>query len=150
MKPFSAILVVFSLLLVSRQAFIVSIKVQSPGLCSFGLCRSFVFIVRCSRMFFFFFYVSYWQLVSCNHARKDPAGDYWRTMTKDQPIPEAIRDLMIRTGTADHGRFVKDFDIRHNFIIYHAHGGHKDGKSSDAKGHLKSAVLGNQAWRSPT
>lgn len=64
--------------------------------------------------------------MSFNHARKDPAGDYWKMMMKDQPIPEVIRDLMILPGSRDSHLFVEDFDIRPNIIIYHTHVDHRD------------------------
>jgi hypothetical protein len=44
---------------------------------------------------------------------------------KDQPIPEAIKDLLHQdppslSDASEKNHFVKDFDTRHSAIIYHA------------------------------
>lgn len=93
------------------------------------------------------FHVSDEQLVSFNQARKDPAGDYWKMVMKDQPMPEAIKGLMIRAGTGDSHRFVKDFDIKPNVIIYHAHPDHKE-KIPDASAKLVDPAL--KVWMKST
>ncbi|KAK8518639.1 hypothetical protein V6N13_018080 [Hibiscus sabdariffa] len=65
--------------------------------------------------------------VNLSHARKEP-GDYWRSVMKDQPMPEAIKGLLHEDPTgsgSDPGKkmimkqFVRDFDSRHSQIIYH-------------------------------
>jgi len=63
--------------------------------------------------------------VDLNDARKD-TGDYWKSIMKDQPIPEAIKDLfhgdsLNPADSRKKDRFVKDFDVTPNAIIYHAH-----------------------------
>ncbi|XP_004299101.1 PREDICTED: organ-specific protein P4 [Fragaria vesca subsp. vesca] len=69
------------------------------------------------------------------YARKD-MGDYWKSVMNDQPMPEALKDLFSHqdedvpsfsaSKNKDH-RFVRDFDIRPNVIIYHsAHHHHAD------------------------
>ncbi|KAG6709548.1 hypothetical protein I3842_06G137600 [Carya illinoinensis] len=64
-------------------------------------------------------------LVDLNDARKDPE-DYWKSIMKDQPIPEAIkgllrRDLPYASDAREKDHFLKDFDVTPNAIIYHAH-----------------------------
>ncbi|KAL5562638.1 hypothetical protein UlMin_032385 [Ulmus minor] len=76
-------------------------------------------------------------LASTSYARKD-VGDYWKNIMKDQPIPEAIKDLFHEDepslpSSSKTDRFVKDFDIRPNLIIYHSH--------SEPKEENKSSVL---------
>ncbi|OWM89184.1 organ-specific protein S2-like [Punica granatum] len=72
-------------------------------------------------------------LLSFTHARKDPAGDYWKKIMKDQPMPEAIRDLIVRPRSKDNHHFVKDFDVRRSVIIYPARVDPKDNMSSDTE-----------------
>ncbi|KAF5448801.1 hypothetical protein F2P56_029300 [Juglans regia] len=62
--------------------------------------------------------------VNLNDAREEP-GDYWKSIMKDQPIPEAIKTLFHRDSPhlsesikKDH--FLRDFDVTPNAIIYHA------------------------------
>ncbi|XP_050363052.1 organ-specific protein P4 [Argentina anserina] len=61
-------------------------------------------------------------------ARKDMGG-YWNSVMNDQPMPEAIKDLFshqeedvpsLSASTNKDNRFVRDFDIRLNVIIYHS------------------------------
>ncbi|XP_039068497.1 uncharacterized protein LOC120214738 [Hibiscus syriacus] len=55
------------------------------------------------------------------HARKEP-GEYWRSLMKDQPMPEAIKGLLHEDPTGSGKKvkhFVKDFDSRHSLILYH-------------------------------
>ncbi|XP_041015853.1 organ-specific protein P4 [Juglans microcarpa x Juglans regia] len=64
-------------------------------------------------------------LVNLSDARRDP-GDYWKSIMKDQPIPEAIkgllhRDLPYASDARENVHFLKDFDVTPNAIIYHAH-----------------------------
>ncbi|RDY08310.1 hypothetical protein CR513_07471, partial [Mucuna pruriens] len=57
-----------------------------------------------------------------SHARKD-LGDYWKKMMNDQPMPEAIKDL-IQVEQASDARtdhFIRDFNIKPNVILYHTH-----------------------------
>ncbi|KAK8563152.1 hypothetical protein V6N13_018307 [Hibiscus sabdariffa] len=63
--------------------------------------------------------------VNLIHARKEPV-DYWRSVMKDQAMPEAIKGLLHEDPTGsglDSGKkmkqFVRDFDSRHSLIIYH-------------------------------
>ncbi|XP_059434669.1 organ-specific protein P4 [Corylus avellana] len=63
--------------------------------------------------------------VNLNDARKDQ-GDYWKIIMKDQPIPEAIKGLfhgdpLYQADARQKDRFVKDFDVTPNAIIYHSH-----------------------------
>ena len=58
---------------------------------------------------------------------------------KDQPMPEAIRDLfhvqdvpsLSSAGVAKTDRFARNFDVRPNVIIYHTHQKPVEGKSVD-------------------
>ncbi|KAL9354429.1 hypothetical protein Peur_052399 [Populus x canadensis] len=70
--------------------------------------------------------VSFLSFVELRDARKEPREYYWKSMTKDQPMPEAIKDLFVRdpAGAGKLNHFVKDFDTRHSAIIYHS----RDGK----------------------
>ncbi|KAJ1397592.1 hypothetical protein SESBI_31736 [Sesbania bispinosa] len=42
---------------------------------------------------------------------------------KDEPMPEAIKELVEDSRASDAGkdRFIKDFDIKPNVILYHTH-----------------------------
>ena len=66
-----------------------------------------------------------------NHARKEP-GDYWKSVMKDQPMPEAIKGLLHEdpVSALDSEKkmkhFVKDFDSRHTHIIYHSNPEYKE------------------------
>ncbi|EXB63590.1 hypothetical protein L484_026929 [Morus notabilis] len=78
-------------------------------------------------IFAFFVLFSILLVGNISYARKD-AGEYWNSIMKDQPIPEAIRDLFYDqdlpsdlTGPTKHDRFVRDFDVQPNVIIYHSH-----------------------------
>ncbi|KAE8706626.1 Cytochrome c oxidase bioproteinsis protein Cmc1-like isoform 1 [Hibiscus syriacus] len=75
----------------------------------------FSFIIFCFLLLF----------VHLSHARKEP-GEYWRSVMKDEPMPEAIKGLIHEDpkGSAmDSGKkmkqLVRDFDSRHSLIIYH-------------------------------
>ncbi|KAF3435603.1 hypothetical protein FNV43_RR22694 [Rhamnella rubrinervis] len=73
-----------------------------------------------------------------SYGRKNK-GDYWKSIMKDQPMPEAIRDLfhvqdepsLSSAGSAKTDRFARNFDVRPNVIIYHAHLKPEEGKSVD-------------------
>ncbi|XVE48668.1 hypothetical protein DITRI_Ditri01bG0021000 [Diplodiscus trichospermus] len=66
-----------------------------------------------------------------NYARKEP-GDYWKSIMKDQPMPEAIKGLLHQDAAAAMNsekkmeQFVKDFDSRHSLIIYHSNPEYKE------------------------
>ncbi|XP_028767911.1 organ-specific protein P4-like [Neltuma alba] len=55
--------------------------------------------------------------VSLSYARKD-VGDYWKNVMQNQPVPEAIKE---EAENNKKDRFVRDFDIKPNVIIYHSH-----------------------------
>lgn len=63
---------------------------------------------------------------SFSYARKD-VGEYWNSIMKDQPMPEAIGDLFhdqdppSLTASTKQDRFVRNFDVEPNVIIYHSH-----------------------------
>lgn len=83
-------------------------------------------------------FTKYVQLANLSYARKD-MGDYWKSVTKDQPMPEAIRDLfhvqdvpsISTAGSTKTDRFARDFDVRPNVIIYHTHPKPEAGKPVD-------------------
>ncbi|KAE9586648.1 hypothetical protein Lal_00005022 [Lupinus albus] len=59
--------------------------------------------------------------LSC--ARKD-VEDYWKNKMKGQPMPEPIKDLtydLVAASDAGKSRFIRDFDIKPNVILYHTH-----------------------------
>lgn len=78
------------------------------------------------------------QFANLSYGRKD-MGDYWKSIMKDQPMPEAIRDLfhvqdvpsLSSTGSTKTDRFSRNFDVTPNVIIYHTHLKPKEGKSVD-------------------
>ena len=76
------------------------------------------------------------QLGNLSYARKD-VGDYWKSIMKDQPIPDSIRDLFhdqdlpSLPGSTKQDRFVRDFDVRPNLIIYHS--GHSQPERENKK-----------------
>ncbi|XP_031131460.1 uncharacterized protein LOC116032858 isoform X2 [Ipomoea triloba] len=56
-------------------------------------------------------------------ARRDP-GEYWDAMMNGDPMPKAITDLLSVNqdpSSSPKDRFVRDFDIKPNLIIYHSH-----------------------------
>nr|GLL28480.1 dehydrodolichyl diphosphate synthase complex subunit nus1 isoform X2 [Ipomoea trifida] len=56
-------------------------------------------------------------------ARRDP-GEYWDAMMNGDPMPKAITDLLFvnqDSSSSSKDRFVRDFDIKPNLIIYHSH-----------------------------
>ncbi|XP_062023620.1 organ-specific protein S2 [Rosa rugosa] len=75
-------------------------------------------------------------------ARKDMGG-YWESVMNDQPMPEAIKELFshqdedvpsLSASTNKDDRFVRDFDIRPNVIIYHsAHHDHAHHEPEEMK-----------------
>ncbi|KAJ6310650.1 hypothetical protein OIU76_015384 [Salix suchowensis] len=82
------------------------------------MCR----ILYMKSFLFFLLLLSFLSFAELNHARKEARDYYWKSMTKDQPIPEAIRDLLVRdpAGSDKMNHFVKDFDTKHSAIIYHS------------------------------
>ncbi|CAL0326931.1 unnamed protein product [Lupinus luteus] len=70
---------------------------------------------------FVMFLVFYLLLVSnLSCARKD-VEDYWKNKMKGEPMPELIKDLSYDLLASDAGksRFIRDFDIKPNVILYH-------------------------------
>ncbi|XP_028767943.1 organ-specific protein P4-like [Neltuma alba] len=74
-------------------------------------------------------FFSFLLFVSLSYARKD-VGDYWKNVMQNQPVPEAIKDLVVKDSPSSElseaennkkDRFVRDFDIKPNVIIYHSH-----------------------------
>lgn len=77
-----------------------------------------------------------------SYARKD-LGDYWKNMMNDQPMPEAIQNL-IQTqhepdAAAGNAHFIRDFDVHPNIILYHTHVDHMKQKQN-----FESAVSSNR------
>ncbi|RVX12319.1 hypothetical protein CK203_010690 [Vitis vinifera] len=78
--------------------------------------------------FTFPFFISFLLLLFSGliDGRKD-MGDYWKSIMKGQPMPEAIKGFIHQDPASfsskarkmDH--FVRDFDARPNSIIYHGH-----------------------------
>uniref|UniRef100_A0A6N2KV85 Uncharacterized protein n=1 Tax=Salix viminalis TaxID=40686 RepID=A0A6N2KV85_SALVM len=66
---------------------------------------------------------SFLSFVELSDARKEPREYYWKSMMKDEPMPEAIKELFVEdpAGAGEMNHFVKDFDTRHSAIIYHSH-----------------------------
>ena len=76
------------------------------------------------------------QFLNVGDGRKDPA-EYWRNVMGGELMPDAIKKLVTEdpspfsegtkksqyssSETTKMDRFIKDFDTRHNFIIYHKH-----------------------------
>ncbi|KAF9684350.1 hypothetical protein SADUNF_Sadunf04G0109200 [Salix dunnii] len=80
------------------------------------------------------------QFVELSDARKEPREYYWKSVMKDEPMPEAIKDLFVEdpAGAGKMNRFVKDFDTRQSAIIYHSHDEKdrlKERKSTNARDH---------------
>ena len=58
-----------------------------------------------------------------SYARKD-LGDYWKNKMNEQPMPEAIKNLIQVPKALDEGKdhsFTTDFDVNPNIILYHTH-----------------------------
>ncbi|RVX12317.1 hypothetical protein CK203_010692 [Vitis vinifera] len=81
-------------------------------------------------------------LVGIIDGRESPGEYYWKGMMKDQPMPEAVKELVDDpdfsfvsqenchtscSGARERDHFVKDFDSRPNGIIYHGHVEPKEG-----------------------
>ncbi|KAI4342376.1 hypothetical protein MLD38_027015 [Melastoma candidum] len=60
------------------------------------------------------------QLPIPNHARNAPES-FWKEVMKDQPMPDAIKGLLVKDATETAAGFVGDFDFNPNVIIYHGH-----------------------------
>ncbi|AET00794.1 putative organ specific protein [Medicago truncatula] len=63
-------------------------------------------------------------VANLSYARKD-LGDYWKNKMNEQPMPEAIKNLIqvpkaLDEGKEDHS-FTTDFDVNPNIILYHTH-----------------------------
>ncbi|KAK4284702.1 hypothetical protein QN277_001495 [Acacia crassicarpa] len=81
-------------------------------------------------------------LVNLTYARKD-VGDYWKNMMENQAVPQAIKDLVVQDSPSPlseaekkKDRFVRDFDLKPNVIIYHSHDMPKKAEPSTVK-HLE-------------
>ncbi|KAL8195329.1 hypothetical protein R6Q57_025732 [Mikania cordata] len=65
-------------------------------------------------------------VASFSDARKGPE-DYWRSVMKNEPMPKALQDVLIRDSVAStdkvnkKDRFTRNFDTKPNLIIYHSH-----------------------------
>ncbi|XVE94059.1 hypothetical protein REPUB_Repub01dG0247700 [Reevesia pubescens] len=96
------------------------------------------------KTFFAFFIFCFLLLfANLNHARKEP-GEYWKSVMKDQPMPEAIKGLLhqdpasaLDSDLKKMKHFVNDFDSRHNLIIYHSHPESKEEDKPYVKDNLK-------------
>ncbi|XP_057783075.1 uncharacterized protein LOC131000934 [Salvia miltiorrhiza] len=55
-------------------------------------------------------------------ARKDP-GEVWKAVMDEETMPNAIKDLIDEGSSSNSNmkmdRFVRDFDVKPNVIIYH-------------------------------
>ncbi|KAK1431170.1 hypothetical protein QVD17_14454 [Tagetes erecta] len=73
-------------------------------------------------LFLILFLFSLLLLASVNDARKDPE-EYWRSVMKDEPMPKALEDVLIRDPSTSNmkDRFTRNFDTKPNLIIYHSH-----------------------------
>ncbi|KAG6417533.1 hypothetical protein SASPL_119716 [Salvia splendens] len=52
-------------------------------------------------------------------ARKDP-GEVWKVVMDEETMPNAIKDLVDVGSNMKMDRFVRDFDVKPNVIIYHS------------------------------
>ncbi|KAH6830628.1 hypothetical protein C2S53_010184 [Perilla frutescens var. hirtella] len=71
-----------------------------------------------------FFLLSLLMFAYVSDARKDP-GDYWKSVMDEETMPKAIKDLVNTNPTSNSNmktdRFVRNFDVKPNVIIYHSH-----------------------------
>ncbi|GAU28305.1 hypothetical protein TSUD_256330 [Trifolium subterraneum] len=65
-------------------------------------------------------------VANMSYGRND-LGDYWKNKMNEQPMPEAIENLIqvpkalsSNEGKEDHS-FNRDFDVHPNLILYHTH-----------------------------
>ncbi|CAL5212358.1 unnamed protein product [Lathyrus oleraceus] len=81
-------------------------------------------LIKEMKSIFAFFILFYLFLVAdLSYASKD-LGDYWKNMMNDEPMPEAIKELVQNPEVTDAGKnnnFILDFDVRPNVILYHTH-----------------------------
>ncbi|KAF5751115.1 organ-specific protein P4 [Tripterygium wilfordii] len=76
-----------------------------------------------------FFVFSLLLFVESSYGRKEP-GEYWKVIMKDQSMPEAIKNLITQNHSSDKKiKFVKDFDVGANSIIYHSRDINKRGQA---------------------
>ncbi|KAK2378135.1 hypothetical protein QL285_078724 [Trifolium repens] len=65
-------------------------------------------------------------VANMSYGRKD-LGDYWKNKMNEQPMPEAIKNLIQvpKSLSSDEGKedhsFNRDFDVHPNVILYHTH-----------------------------
>ncbi|KAB1207256.1 hypothetical protein CJ030_MR7G011577 [Morella rubra] len=69
--------------------------------------------------------LSLFTFIKVNDAGKGPE-DYWESVMKDQPIPEAIKTLLHRDpphfpGERKKDHFLKTFDTTPRAVVYHGH-----------------------------
>ncbi|XP_022762238.1 uncharacterized protein LOC111308184 [Durio zibethinus] len=91
--------------------------------------------------FAFFIFCFLLLFANLNHATNE-----WKSVMKDQPMPEAIKALLHQDPASGLDsekmkHFVKDFDSKHSFIIYHSNPEYKE----EDKTHVKD--LKNQKQR---
>lgn len=77
------------------------------------------------------------QFANLSHGRKEP-GYYWKSVMKDQPMPEAIKGLLHEDPAASNSEkkmkhFVKDFNSKHSLIIYHTNPEYKQEDKPNVK-----------------
>ncbi|KAJ6402798.1 hypothetical protein OIU84_014828 [Salix udensis] len=115
----------------------------SQGLSSLSTIQSRSSKIKAKRMKSFLAVLvlfSFLSFVELSDARKEPREHYWKSMMKDEPMPEAIKELFVEdsAGAGKMNHFVKDFDTRHSAIIYHSHAEKdrlKERKSTNARDH---------------
>ncbi|CAJ2633735.1 unnamed protein product [Trifolium pratense] len=64
-------------------------------------------------------------VANMSHGRKD-LGDYWKNKMNEQPMPEAIKNLIqvpkaLSSNEEKDNSFNRDFDVHPNVILYHTH-----------------------------
>ncbi|KAK2383486.1 hypothetical protein QL285_070932 [Trifolium repens] len=61
-------------------------------------------------------------VANLSRATKDP-GEYWKNVMKGVVMPEAIKELIQdpQVTYAGKDRFMRDFDVKPNAILYHTH-----------------------------
>ncbi|KAF5751114.1 hypothetical protein HS088_TW02G00124 [Tripterygium wilfordii] len=77
-------------------------------------------------LFFLLLLLCLLSIGTISHGRKE-AGDYWKSIMKDQPMPDSIKSLYFQqnpriplSDKENANKFVKDFDVGRNAIIYHS------------------------------
>ncbi|KAI4295539.1 hypothetical protein L6164_035578 [Bauhinia variegata] len=74
--------------------------------------------------FAFFLVFSLLLFANISYARKD-LEEYWKNMMKGQPMPGAIKDLLVQDPQSESDEiknpFISDFNVKPSVIIYHSH-----------------------------